>query len=311
MKRMIKTAIAVATFGLAAAVAAPAVALSHNPAAVAVTPASNPIMGLLAADGSRDPISGLLGDLFAGGGNPLATVGGGNPLGGPDPLSSFGGLTGGIGNPVDQLTGSLSGVTGALPQAPASLPVVAGQPKAPGVLRTAAQPADVACMMEAIQAARAAVPVTMCEAPVGGMVRDAVHTAAQLTTLGKDMTGTLGSHGTLGAVTSGVRQPKVADVTQATQFGNLAEGVPALGDLVLLASVKPVTETAEAVAETAETVAGGKPAGLAVRPAVGAVQDGRLTSARATVGRVVKDVSGSIPGLSHGLTLDSPAVITN
>ncbi|WP_204046333.1 hypothetical protein, partial [Acrocarpospora phusangensis] len=66
MKRMIKAVIAVATFGVAAAIAAPAVAHSQDvrPAVVASDdPISGLLGGLLGGSGGGDPISGLLGGL--------------------------------------------------------------------------------------------------------------------------------------------------------------------------------------------------------------------------------------------------------
>ncbi|MFI6325769.1 hypothetical protein ACIBG8_50210 [Nonomuraea sp. NPDC050556] len=120
MNRVIKAAVAVATFGLAAALSAPAMAQDARPAGD--DPISSLLGGLLGGMGGGSPLDSVTG-LLGGGGSPLDSVTGllGGVGGGANPLSS---LTGGAGDPlsaVTGLTGGLGGVTGALPGMSASV----------------------------------------------------------------------------------------------------------------------------------------------------------------------------------------------
>ncbi|GAA1024282.1 hypothetical protein Aple_099040 [Acrocarpospora pleiomorpha] len=200
---MIKAVIAVATFGVAAAMAAPAVAQTHDVKPVVVA--------------GGDPISDLLGGLLGGGGG-----------------GAVGGLLGGSGSPVEQLTGTLGGVTGGLGGVTGGLGGVTGA--LPGVSTgkrmMAAQPVGMNTLLDTLQASLGSVPADLngSVSSLGGVVEDLTGTTASLTGATEALASTVEN-------VVGNAEGTVAEVARVTEFGNLVTGAPGLN----LGTLAPLT----------------------------------------------------------------------
>ncbi|GAA0418692.1 hypothetical protein GCM10010160_53450 [Acrocarpospora corrugata] len=278
---MIKAVIAVATFGVAAAVSAPAVAQAQ---VVVVPPA------VVSGD---DPIGGLLNGLLGG----LLGGGGGDPISGL--LGPVTGLLGGSGSPVEQLTGTVSGLTGGLGGVTGGLGGVTGALPGISVKRLmsaeAAQTEDeqnsIDALLDSLQVSLGSVPADLngTVGSLGGVVKDVTGAAARLTQTTKDLTSTV-EH------VVGSTEGAVAEVARVTEFGNLITGLPAIGDLNLTGTATPLAGKATAM-------------DAAVAPAVDAVSTAPLAEAEAGTGsaNLVKNVTDTATTLLGGLAPALPA----
>lgn len=282
MNRVIKAAVAVATFGLAAALSAPAMAQDAQ-AVKAGDPISDLLGGLLGGGGSPlDSVTGLLGG--AGGGDPLSSVTG--LLGGAtSPLSGLTGVAGGAGDPlaaVTGLTGGLSGVTGAVPGLSSVTGALPGMPVAPRLLAMSSPE------------------------PGFGVLRPA-------TTLldGHDLTASTPVDGVLKSVSDLVENVLGSSTAQT---GGMVPGtgtVPTVVDSLstttdtVAATVKNATEGLTGVAEQQDAVAGLTAAIQRAVPQSGAGELAPLVGQLAPV--ETAPVIGSLPGVADTASVDEIA----
>ncbi|WP_204045912.1 hypothetical protein, partial [Acrocarpospora phusangensis] len=210
-----------------------------------------------------------------------------------NPLGSVTGLLGGSGSPVEQvtgtlggLTGGLGGVTGALPGVTDALPgVTDALPALPALNGRRMMTSDAVsldALLDTLQISLGSVPVDVNEtvASLGGVVQDVTGSAARLSGATAGLTSTVQN-------VIGGTESTVAEVANVTQFGNIASGTPSIGSLNLRSAVAPVAEKLT-----------GTVAGDLTTP---------VTNLVAPVGRAVDGVLHGLSGSSAPLDLLSAA----